>query len=60
MIQVVCGLILNNNGKILICRRKREKFLEGYWEFPGGKVEEGETPQKTLKKRIEGGIKNGG
>ncbi|HPF12489.1 MAG TPA: (deoxy)nucleoside triphosphate pyrophosphohydrolase [Flavobacteriaceae bacterium] len=57
MIQVVCGLILNNNGKILICRRKREKFLEGYWEFPGGKVEEGETPQKTLKRELKEELK---
>ena len=41
-------LILNNNGKILICRRKREKFLEGYWEFPGGKVEEGRNASENF------------
>ena len=42
MIRVVCGVIYKND-KILLTRRKKGKSLEGYWEFPGGKVEEGET-----------------
>jgi len=41
MIKVVCGII-EHEDKVLICRRKESKSLGGYWEFPGGKIEEGE------------------
>lgn len=50
-IKVVCGIIFRNN-QILICRRKPEKALGGFWEFPGGKVEEGEEHKQTLAREL--------
>ena len=51
MIRVVCGVIYKND-KILLTRRKKGKSLEGYWEFPGGKVEEGETDKSALEREL--------
>ena len=42
MKRVAAGIIVCNN-KILIAQRKRGKDLEYFWEFPGGKIEPGET-----------------
>jgi 8-oxo-dGTP diphosphatase len=44
MIEVAAAVIENRDGRILIARRKSEISLGGYWEFPGGKIESGETP----------------
>ena len=41
MIRVTAG-ILENNGKILLSRRNKDDPLKDKWEFPGGKIEEGE------------------
>ena len=49
MIAVTAGII-EKNGKILIARRKLGKHLEGFWEFPGGKVEANESPRECLKR----------
>jgi 8-oxo-dGTP diphosphatase len=43
MIDVAAAVIENREGRILIARRKPEITLGGYWEFPGGKIEPGET-----------------
>ncbi|MDF1698324.1 MAG: (deoxy)nucleoside triphosphate pyrophosphohydrolase [Saprospiraceae bacterium] len=51
MIKVVCGVIFDNT-KILVCRRKPEKHLGGYWEFPGGKVELNELAEKALRREL--------
>jgi 8-oxo-dGTP diphosphatase len=51
MEKVVTALI-EKEGKILIARRKKEDSLKGKWEFPGGKVEEDETPEEALKREI--------
>jgi len=51
MINVVCALIIKNN-KFLITRRRSDKSLSGYWEFPGGKTESGETDIEALKREI--------
>jgi len=50
-IKVVCGLIYDK-GKVLICRRKPEKTLGEFWEFPGGKVEQGESYKDCLKREL--------
>ncbi|GAA0882868.1 (deoxy)nucleoside triphosphate pyrophosphohydrolase [Sphingobacterium siyangense subsp. cladoniae] len=50
-IKVVCGIIICND-EVLICRRKPEKSLGGYWEFPGGKVEDGESYEESLLREL--------
>lgn len=51
-IKVVCGIIYNQN-KVLICRRKSSKSLGGFWEFPGGKVEKGESGDLALIRELK-------
>ena len=51
MIKVVCGIIYNGD-KVFVCRRKEGKSLVGFWEFPGGKIEEGESQQEALKREL--------
>ena len=50
-IDVVAGVI-KKEGKFLIARRAKEKHLGGYWEYPGGKVEAGETDEESLKREL--------
>lgn len=47
MIEVVAALIWNN-GKFMICQRPENKSRALLWEFPGGKVEAGETKEAAL------------
>jgi 8-oxo-dGTP diphosphatase len=49
----VTAAIIRKGEKILIARRAPNKDLSGYWEFPGGKIETGETPQECLKRELE-------
>jgi 8-oxo-dGTP diphosphatase len=51
MIRVVAGII-EKKGLILIARRGPGKHLEGYWEFPGGKIEDFETPENGLMREL--------
>lgn len=51
-VRVVCGIIFKED-KILLCRRKAEKFLGGYWEFPGGKVETNESESDALIRELK-------
>jgi 8-oxo-dGTP diphosphatase len=52
MLQVVAG-ILERGGRILICRRTAEQSHPLKWEFPGGKVEAGESPSVALARELE-------
>lgn len=52
MIRVVCGIIYKKD-KILLTRRKKGKSLEGFWEFPGGKVEKNENDSDALKRELK-------
>ena len=47
MIKVAAGIIFND-GKFLVARRSAHKSMGGKWEFPGGKIEQNETPEETL------------
>ena len=49
----VAVAILWANGKVWIQKRRQTHHLEGYWEFPGGKVEPSETPEKALRREIQ-------
>ncbi len=53
MIEVVAGLILDDAGRLLACRRPEGKHLGGKWEFPGGKLEEGEDAAAALVRELE-------
>jgi len=50
--RVVAALILKN-GKILVCQRTKHQTMPLKWEFPGGKIEEGEQPQDALRRELE-------
>ena len=52
MITVAAG-ILKQDGRILICQRKRGGAFSLQWEFPGGKVEAGEDAQSCLKRELQ-------
>lgn len=52
MLEVVAGIIYKGD-KFLIAQRNLKKSQGGYWEFPGGKVEENETKQEALKREIK-------
>ena len=49
----VTAAIIMQDGKVLIAQRAREDRLALKWEFPGGKVEEGETPEFCLVREIK-------
>jgi 8-oxo-dGTP diphosphatase len=53
MIEVVCGLIEDNEGRVLACLRPEGKHLGGKWEFPGGKIDPGETPEAALIRELQ-------
>jgi 8-oxo-dGTP diphosphatase len=48
----VTAAVIEQDGALLIARRKPEDRFGGVWEFPGGKVEEGETPEEGLQREI--------
>ncbi len=52
MKRVVAGIIIEN-GKLLVCQRTRHQTMPLKWEFPGGKIEEGEQPRDALRREVE-------
>jgi len=52
MKRVVAALILKD-GKLLICQRTRYQTMPLKWEFPGGKIEEGEQPRDALRRELD-------
>ena len=53
MTTVAAALITRADGHILICRRRKDQSHPGKWEFPGGKVEAGETPAAALVRELD-------
>ena len=52
MKRVVAALI-RKNGSLLICQRTRHQSMPLKWEFPGGKIEEGEQPRDAMRRELE-------
>jgi len=52
MKRVVAALIVQD-GKMLVCQRTRHQTMPLKWEFPGGKIEDGEQPQHALRRELE-------
>ncbi|WP_455479573.1 8-oxo-dGTP diphosphatase MutT [Bartonella sp. B23] len=52
LLVVVCAL-LDQDNRVLLTQRPQGKSLAGLWEFPGGKVEHGETPEASLVRELE-------
>ncbi|ESQ85958.1 NTP pyrophosphohydrolase [Asticcacaulis sp. AC466] len=50
---VVAAALVDSDGRVLIAQRPDGKQLAGLWEFPGGKVEPGETPENALIRELE-------
>lgn len=49
----VTAAIIARNGRILLMRRAPGQSHAGLWEFPGGKIEQGETPQECLARELK-------
>ena len=52
-IHVAVGVLIDSKGCVLLTRRVKGTHLAGYWEFPGGKVEAGESVQTALARELE-------
>jgi 8-oxo-dGTP diphosphatase len=52
MKRVVAALILKN-GEVLVCQRTRHQSMPLKWEFPGGKIEDGEQPRDALHRELD-------
>jgi 8-oxo-dGTP diphosphatase len=53
LLLVAAAALVDVDGRVLICQRPQGKALAGLWEFPGGKVEPGETPEACLIRELE-------
>jgi 8-oxo-dGTP diphosphatase len=52
-VQLVVGAVIVDGGRVFAARRTEPEFLAGFWEFPGGKVEDGEDPREALVREIQ-------
>ena len=53
VVQVVAAALVDGEGRVLVAQRPQGKSLAGLWEFPGGKIEPGETPDAALVRELE-------
>src|SRR4051812_31913418 len=52
VVDVAVGVLIQSDGKFLLTSRPQGKPYAGYWEFPGGKLEAGETVEKALEREL--------
>jgi 8-oxo-dGTP diphosphatase len=53
LLLVAAAALVDVDGRVLICQRPQGKQMAGLWEFPGGKVEAGETPEACLIRELQ-------
>ncbi len=53
IVLVSAAALVNDRGEVLLAQRPEGKSMAGMWEFPGGKVEEGENPEFTLMRELK-------
>ena len=53
LVTVAACALIDPDGRVLIAQRPPGKAMAGLWEFPGGKVEAGETPEETVIRELK-------
>ena len=53
VVYVSAAAIFNQSGEVLLAQRPAGKAMAGLWEFPGGKIESDETPERALVRELE-------
>lgn len=51
--EVAVGILIREDGALLLSTRPEGKAYAGYWEFPGGKIEPGETVEQALRRELQ-------
>jgi len=52
VIYVAACALIDVDGRVLMCQRPKGKSHAGLWEFPGGKIEQGERPEETIVREL--------
>ena len=53
IVLVAAAALINPNGEVFLAQRPKNKAMGGLWEFPGGKIDSGETPEFALMRELE-------
>lgn len=53
MIDVVVAVIQGDDGRVFVCQRQAHQSFAGYWEFPGGKQEQGEDEATAMRRELQ-------
>jgi 8-oxo-dGTP diphosphatase len=53
MMKRVVAAVIERDGRLLVCQRTKHQTMPLKWEFPGGKIEEGEQPRDALRRELD-------